>query len=191
MVSESYPWKQDLLRRKSSLIKYNTFEQFEKNNDAAYTAIEKGIFYSAFIIRKLIDCVGYLSAEADNYKIRVRTCKPLGQIDIMHRFPRNESYDLEEEIDVIVNGRDICNWLIHSYVFFIAQDSIAPASYFCVASDRCKNKNLYIVSMNDWIKYIEFIEKDYVSEINMHYDEKKKDYIFTRKTRESQIKNEV
>ena len=30
MVYESYPWKQDLLRRKRLLLKYNTVEQFEK-----------------------------------------------------------------------------------------------------------------------------------------------------------------
>ena len=50
MIFESFPWKQDLRRRKNLIIKYNTAEHFEKNDDTTYTVIEKAIFYSAFII---------------------------------------------------------------------------------------------------------------------------------------------
>ena len=56
MIFESSPWKQDLRKRKNLIIKYNMADHFEKNDDATYTVIEKAIFYSAFIIRKLIDC---------------------------------------------------------------------------------------------------------------------------------------
>ena len=61
MILESWPWKQDLLRRKSLLIRYNTSDHLLENEERAYTNIEKAIFYSAFIIRKLIDCGGKLS----------------------------------------------------------------------------------------------------------------------------------
>jgi len=184
MLYESHPWKQDLLRRKYLITKYNSFEQFEKNSDAAYTVIEKAIFYSAFIIRKLIDCKSKLSDEADNYKFQVQARKPLKQIDLMHRWPESDSHDWENEISITINGREICNWLIHSYVFFTMEDEDVPVSHFCVSSDFDRNKYLYMISMDDWIKYIDFIGKDYVAEIDMHYDEKKKDFIFGKKTRE-------
>lgn len=70
MIFESFPWKQDLRRRKNLIIKYNTAEHFEKNDDTTYTVIEKAIFYSAFIIRKLIDCGGKLSDESENYRLK-------------------------------------------------------------------------------------------------------------------------
>ena len=69
MIFESFPWKQDLRIRKNLIIKYNTAEHFEKNDDTTYTVIAKAIFYSAFIIRKLIDCGGKLSDEAENYSL--------------------------------------------------------------------------------------------------------------------------
>ncbi len=47
---------------------------FRKNDDTTYIVIEKAIFYSAFIIRKLIDCDGNLSDEAENY-LKQRTDK--------------------------------------------------------------------------------------------------------------------
>lgn len=183
MLYESYPWKQDLLRRKYLITKYNSFEQFEKNSDAAYTVIEKAIFYSAFIIRKLIDCKSKLSDEADNYKFQVQARKPLKQIDLMHRWPESDSHDWENEISITVNGREICNWLIHSYVFFTMEDEDVPVSHFCVSSDFDRNKYLYMISMDDWINYIEFIGKDYVTKIKSHYDEGKKDFIFDQKLR--------
>lgn len=77
MIFESFPWKQDLRRRKNLIIKYNTAEHFEKNDDTTYTVIEKAIFYSAFIIRKLIDCGGKLSDESENYSLKVCSVQPL------------------------------------------------------------------------------------------------------------------
>ena len=67
MIYESYPWKQDLLRRRRLIQKYNSSELHGKNDERAYTVIEKAIFYSAFIIRKLIDCKGKVSDEVDEY----------------------------------------------------------------------------------------------------------------------------
>ena len=89
MIFESFPWKQDLRRRKNLIIKYNTAEHFKKNDDATYTVIEKAIFYSAFIIRKLIDCGGKLSDEAENYSLKVFSVQPLILLQYAkeHRFP--------------------------------------------------------------------------------------------------------
>lgn len=93
MILESWPWKQDLLRRKSLLIRYNTSDHLLENEERAYTTIEKAIFYSAFIIRKLIDCGGKLSDEADKYSIHAKSIRPLKHIDIMHRWPEEDSHD--------------------------------------------------------------------------------------------------
>ena len=93
MINESYPWKQDLRKRRNLINKYNRAECFEKNFDATYTIIEKAIFYSAFIIRKLIDCGGKLSDESENYTLKVLATHPLKQIDLLNRWPEEDSYD--------------------------------------------------------------------------------------------------
>lgn len=182
MVYESYPWKQELLRQKKSIIKYNTHEEYLKPNDLAYTMVEKGIFYSAFIIRKLIDCNGKMSDAADNYTFKVQAIKPLKEINSIRRWPDSDTHEWEKEVTLTVLGRDICNWLIHSYVFFAVEND-KPFSCFCVSSDYDRNKYLYMISMEDWLKYMDFIATDYVVEIDSHYDECKKDYVYTKKTR--------
>ena len=183
MVYESYPWKQDLLRRKRLIIKYNTAERFDKSYDSTYTVIEKGIFYSAFIIRKLIDCGGKLSDEADNYSIQVKAIKPLKHIDNLNRWPEEDSHDWEHEKQLTVAGKDICNWLIHSYLFFSEFEENGPMLAFCVSSDYDRNKILYKISMCDWLRYIDYIASDDIVGLSSHYDEKTGDYIYKRKER--------
>lgn len=183
MVFESWPWKQDLLRQKNSLIRYNTADNFSKNEERAYTVVEKSIFYSAFIIRKLIDCKGKLSDEADKYAIHVKLIRPLKHIDIMHCWPDEHSHDWEHESSVTVKGKDICNWLIHSYIFFTEFDESNSIKSFYVSSDYDKNSALYKILLADWLAYVDFIASDDIVQMDSHFDSKKNEYIFTRKKR--------
>lgn len=182
MVYESYPWKQELLRQKKLIIKYNTHQEWLKSNDRAYTMVEKGIFYSAFIIRKLVDCNGKMSDAADNYTFKVQEIRPLKEINSIRRWTDSDTHEWEKEETLMVLGRDICNWLIHSYIFFTVEND-KPFSCFCVSSDFDRNKYLYMVSLNDWLEYMDFIATDYVIKMDTHYDVHKKDYVYTKKTR--------
>ncbi|BAK99689.1 hypothetical protein OBV_24910 [Oscillibacter valericigenes Sjm18-20] len=183
MIYDSHPWKQDLQRRKRLILKYNTAERFDQNDISTYTVVEKSIFYSAFIIRKLLDCGGKLSDEADRYVIKAKSIKPLVHIDLMQRWPEENSHDWEHERNVTVSGKDVCNWLIHSYLFFTESDEGGAIINFCVSSDYDKNKVLYNISMNDWVTYIEYIATDDIIRTSSYYDEKTDDYIYTRKER--------
>ena len=42
---------------------------------------------------------------------------------------------------------------------------------------------LYMVSLNDWLEYMDFIATDYVVKMDTHYNVHKKDYVYTKKTR--------
>lgn len=182
MVHESRPWKQDLQRRKKLIIKYNTAEHFNQNHESSYTIIEKSIFYTAFIIRKLIDCGGKLSDEAEQYFIQTRIIKPLVHIDLMQRWPEENSHDWVNEMIDRVLGKSVCNWLIHSYLFFVEFNE-GKIAYFFVSSDYDKNKTLYKISIDDWLTYIEYIATDTVISLSAHYDEKANEYKYIRKER--------
>ena len=183
MIFESYPWKQDLRRRKNLIIKYNTAEHFEKNEGTTYTVIEKSIFYSAFIIRKLIDCAGKLSDEAENYSLKVFSVPTLKPINQFHRWPKEDSHDWENEKEVIVAGKNVCNWLIHSYIFFTAFNEEGIIDSFGVTSDFDRNKVLYLIPLDAWMAYMDYIASDYIVGMSSHYDSKTNDYVFSRKER--------
>lgn len=101
----------------------------------------------------------------------------------MNRWPENGNYDWEHEVTYTKPGTDICNWLIHSYVFFFTYDTNEKIDGFYVSSDYDRNKVLYWVALKEWIAYMEFVGKDYVVAVDMHFDNHKKDYIFTKKER--------
>ena len=183
MIYESHPWKQDLLRRRRLIQKYNRAELLGEDDDHAYTVIEKAIFYSAFIIRKLIDCKGKVSDEVDKYKFHLKGVRPIKEIDLMHRWLDNDTHNWECEETYTKPGADICNWLIHSYVFFLSYDETGVIDGFYVSSDYDRNKVLYRIELKDWLAYMDFVGKDYVVAINMHADEDKKDYVYTMKER--------
>ena len=183
MICESYPWKQDLRRRKNLIFKYNKPECFEKNEDNTFIIIEKTIFYSAFIIRKLIDCGGKLSDEADNYSLTIFSIAPLKPVDRMHRYPEDDSHDWDNEEKVIISGKFLCNSLIHSFLFFFGFHETNTIDSFFVSSDYDKNKILYRVPLNEWIKYIDFIISDEIVRMDSHYSSNHSDYIYTRKER--------
>lgn len=183
MILESFTWKKDLRRRKNLLINYNTIEKSEGNYESAYTVIEKAIFYSAFIIRKLIDCGGKLSDEAENYSIKAYAINPLKPVDLLHRWPEEDSHDWENEKELTVAGKNVCNWLIHSYIFFLVHNENGIVDSFSVTSDYDRNKILYRIPLNEWIAYMEYVASDDIASLSSRYDGKSKDYIYTRKER--------
>ena len=183
MLLESQPWKMDLKRRMQLLLKYNTPENFDQKPDATYTAIEKCIFYSAFIIRKLIDCGGKLSDEADNYTFEVKSINPLKPINRLSRCLEEDSHNWKKQTSVAIKGKDICNSLIHSYLFFVEFDEIGIIVNFLVSSDYDRNKCLYKVSLSDWVTYMNYIVTDNIVSLSSHFDSKSGDYIYSRKER--------
>ena len=183
MIFESYPWKLDLRRRKNLLLKYNKADLFETNEESTYTIIEKAIFYSAFIARKLIDCGGKLSDEAENYSMKVYSVQPIKRVDNMHRWPEEDSHDWDNEQETTVVGKNVCNWLIHSYMFYLVFNEDGVVDSFSVTSDFDRNKILYRIPLKAWIDYIEYIATDDIVSLSSHYDPKKEEYVYTRKMR--------
>lgn len=188
MVYESYPWKQDLRKRKNLLLRYNKSEQFDANFDTTYTVIEKAIFYSAFIIRKLIDC-DRLSTEADEWSLQIEKYPTLREFNRIHHFVEEGSHDWENGQNVTVKAKNVCNWLIHSYVFALLFDNGAVTS-FAVSSDFDRNEILYVIDLNDWIKYMEFVASDdvvarysHAEEIRLRKDKIVWDYVSKYKER--------
>ena len=183
MIYESYPWKKDLQRQKKFLMKYKKPLHFVKNHDVGYMHLEKAIFFSAFIIRKLIDCGGKLSEEAEKYTLSIYGIEPLKPVDQLSRWPEDGSHDWDNEKKISISGKVICNSLIHSFLFFITHDENEFIDDFYVSSDFDRNKVLYRVPLDEWLKYIDYIVADDVIDMTIQYNRKLENFIYTRKKR--------
>ncbi len=186
MLHESFPWKQDLLRRRNLIHQYNSADKLENDNDdKAYIILEKAIFYSAFIIRKLIDCPTKMSDEVDNYKLEVKSYKPNSKkkFDIMNHWLDDNTHNWEHYTKNTVYARNICNWLIHSFFFAFCYGEDGTFDGFFVSSDYDKNKDLYYVNMSDWLQYIDFVASDDIVEMRAEYDFQKDEHKIILKRR--------
>ena len=171
MVFESFPWKQDLLKNKEIILQYNTEQELNKDDtEDAETLLQKAIFYSAFIIRKLIDCHVKTSDDVDNYKLKVARYNALKHFVPTDHWPDEKSHDWEHPISEQHDGRNVCNWLIHSFFFmFRCNDSASVFDGFYVASDYDKDNQLYCVQMSDWLDYIDFVANDDIISFSVRY----------------------
>lgn len=187
MIYESYPWKRDLYRLSRRIRRHNAGWRFRFFEDRTYTIIEKCIFYSAFVIRKLIECRSKVSDEVTNYSLQITNVQPLREINHMNRWPEENSHDWANETPATVCGKDICNWLIHSYIFFFSYDEKGRIESFYVSSDYDRNGTLYRIPLITWTTFMNLAATDYVDYIDSKYDIKKKDYVFTRKRRAKDV----
>ena len=93
MISESSPWKCDLLRMKQEIIQYNNSKYFNDDSSDAITIIEQAIFYSAFVIRKLIDCKTKVSDKVDKYTFKLKSIPPKNKINFLSDITNSYNWD--------------------------------------------------------------------------------------------------
>ena len=166
MLYSVFNWKKDLKNKRELIIKNNLIKVLNANFDSAYHKIESSIFISAFIIRKLIEN-DKLTTESDDFDFQIKYYKSINNVNKINRFD-------------ICKGKEICNWIIHSYIFIpIFKKNILEGFY--LSSDFDRNKILYKIELDRWLKYVDIIIEDKVLTKTMSYNIKKNDYIFIDK----------
>ncbi len=179
MIENSTLWKEDLKRFRDEFIQYNIPEHIEAEEDHAFDYLQRAVFYTAYIIRKLIDSPGNVSDAVINYQIRIDSYKPKERVDILNSIPNENTHDWEKPQSITKSARDVCNWLIHSFSFQFSVDDKGLVDGFLVSSDRDKNDKLYHVRIENWFSYIEYILSDTISHIHIEYSEQKRECICT------------
>jgi len=182
LVYDSWEWKRELREKKKEILRYNTKENFDHHFDSIYFKVERALLYSATIIRILIESQK-LSDDIDQYKINVSKNEPIKHIDRLHRWLDEDEYNWDNTAHEKVYGKNVCNWLIHSYVFRFQFDDNGVVSGFFVSSDYDRNKALYTISLADWINFVDSVITDDVVELVATFDDKRSDYIYRIKKR--------
>ena len=148
-------WQADLrkLHRKILFWKNHTLlDKYAKHN------LTRSVLYSAVIIRKLID-------NDNNNEINLKVPSSLnctrypyvGDFELM--VPGKiwcEDYDKGE--NAIIEVKDVCNQIIHSYLWDIAHLYTSKKFYgFFVASDFNREKFINLISFDEWASMLKSI----------------------------------
>lgn len=139
----------------------------QKGNRYAKHQINKYVLLSAVFIRKLVEDEKIAKKEIENteviklefalinYKISVIEYEFVGDKNFILLHVITDYYKGKSEYKK-VDANLICNSIIHSYIWDLVFIKNTKDMGFCVASDRFKEKILYMVRLSNWIKYIEF-----------------------------------
>jgi hypothetical protein len=176
LILYSLEWKNELKIKKQEIKKYNTKASLDSNFDKAYFKIESSIFYSAFVIRKLIES-DKLSDVVEKYSLKSIKYSPSKQINKLHKWAEENEYNWSSPVIENIQGKDLCSWIIHSYVFQLVFIEAAETISFYVSSDFDRNKVLHEVSISEMINYIDIVINDNIVEAHYKYNIDKKDYI--------------
>lgn len=171
MFYDSNEWKNELNK---------VFKRLKKNMNKKYSyrrnfLIEKDLLISALIIRKLIES-DKMSDYIDSYMIQVEYYKPIKHIDKLHNYIEENYYDWDKKQNKNLLLRDICNYLIHSYVFNTVYNDNRKLEYFLVSSDYNRNEFLYQISITSWIGIIKEVVEDQIVMSSKYYEENIGDY---------------
>lgn len=137
--------------------------------DVAEHRLNRAILYSATILRKIIEDEAEAEAIAKEAKISLPKQKTVHAIlkAIKYPYTGEEGWTVRSKLcasdygkgqDVCVNAKDVCNWLLHSYVWGVALDANKKTfAGFLVASDFDKEKFIHYISFGEWYTLLKLV----------------------------------
>jgi hypothetical protein len=170
MIFESRPWKVELV---AHLRRFKTWEGKLYTEKGGFY-IERGVFLSAFIVRKLMenrkvtDVIreSVISVDAHRAKRPVsdRVSRFFGIAD-----PSLE-YDFERPVKISITAYELMNQIIHSYGFVPVVSKRGVWRGFLVNSYRVRDKHLLQIDRKDFEKLLTKVIEDHVWKINVGVD---------------------
>ena len=134
--------------------------------DLAEHRLNRAILYSAIILRKIIEDEEEAESIAKEGNIPLPEQKTIHTSLKVIKYPyageegwtiRSKfcSSDYGKGQTVCVKVKDVCNWLLHSYVWAVAHNAKQRTfAGFLVASDYDKEKFVHYISFDEWKKGI-------------------------------------
>jgi hypothetical protein len=170
MIYESGPWRVELNRQRRSI---GTWAK-KTHTRRGYTHIERAIFLSAFVMRKLIEN----RKVTDRIRNRVMRCtsyrafRPLS--DRVSRFygvaSIDKEYDLSKAQLVQMSLFDLTSEIMHSYVFEPIANERNEFVDFFINSYRNRDDRLLSVNVIAYCDAIDLVSSDEVQSIRVWKD---------------------
>jgi len=169
MIDDSYDWKDRVRRARGSLRRKLRRAKVDPGaQDAAFVEVEAFVFLTAYIIRKLVEA-RKLSDELEKATMSV-TSYPANadyRLDFLNAHRIDRGYDFNVgSVKTIALG-DLCNLIIHSFVFIPATNEEAVEwTGFFVNSDWTKSRELLFVEQEDFNLLVDEVIGDDI--VTMH-----------------------
>jgi hypothetical protein len=170
MIFESRPWKKEIERHLTSLRKWSS----KPTSARAEFHIQRAVFLSAFILRKLMENRKVTDALRDQsvgceafpslrpVSDRLSTFSGLGDV--------GEDYDMEHPIKLTLSCFDLMSEIMHSYVFKIVMDDQDDRMVaFLINSYNKRDNRLLGIDLQRFERILADAIKDRVGSVTVGY----------------------
>lgn len=143
MIDDSVPWKEDLLRLAQRLQSKAAQQRWVERTGYL---VERDIMIGAFSVRKLVESKK-ISGEVEQMRWPVTRHLLAGPVpDAWNRWSYWESFDLERGQQTTLKTVELCNVVVHSFVFGFNGDEVTGLwDGIFVTSDWKRRECLYFV----------------------------------------------
>jgi hypothetical protein len=139
-------------------------------------SLEKDVFLAFYIIRKLMEA-HKLSVEVEASQVSVRKIPSAGKpVTYMNWDKIDELYDWSAASRETLPLRELCNLVVHSYIFMPSISENGGLDALLVASDRSRSTKLYEVPALGAISLLRAVATDDPDRGEMKLDEATGDY---------------
>ena len=162
-------WKRELKQLSYAILIWRRMTIFD---NLAEHRLNRAILYSATILRKIIEDEAETEAIAKKEGIALPKQKTVhASLEaIKYPYTGEEGWTIRSKLcasdygkgqNVFINSKDVCNWLLHSYVWGVAQNENGKGfAGFLVASDFDKEKFVHFVSFEEWNALLKVVMKN-------------------------------
>lgn len=167
MIYESHFWKEEIGRIAKRMRARATQKRWPAKSEAK---VEIDVFFVFYAIRKLLEAQK-LSIHFTELKLPVKAF-----LSVSHTYRRNrhrleEGFDLENPNEEELELRELCNQIVHSYIFSIVRDEETRGlSGIVFCSDKKRNQKMYYLELSSLTQLLDEIANDYPQGTIMYYD---------------------
>lgn len=169
MIQDSVPWRVELLATAERLEK----RKFQRRwTDRTGFLVERDVMVGAYSVRRLKESFK-VSDDLLKRTWPVRIYEPCGlPSDVSNNHKFWDLYDLQKGRDAELSLTNICNQVIHSWVWgFAAGVGGSGLDGIFVSSDRKRKKCLYFLSVDMLVGLFRSIGEEEICHIEMKRDE--------------------
>jgi len=174
MIYESHFWKDDLIKKATSLRRKAKQKRW---TNASSARLEQTVMLGFYSIRKLIESQK-ISNSIINQNITLNVYPWKGNpLTRMNWIKVDQLYDLENPKTITKDLLFFCHQFIHSYIFmeYFSEETNLVEGVF-VSSDREKHNYIYDFPISEIILLFEQVGNDYPENFSLVFNSKKMDY---------------
>lgn len=167
MIWESHPWRDELCTVADRLEQWS--RRLDWDDERVAFEIERDVMVSAYAIRKLAEARKLADSTAAT-RLEVDAFPLIERVpDLMSWHRLDEFYDFANQRSVSLTMLDLCNQIIHSFVFAreagVGDDDQSRSrglAGILVASDRARTGQLYRIDVNSLIRLLRLVGNEEV-----------------------------